>query len=74
MYFKCTKWKNEYIISYQNKEMLDNAKEIQKLYEESKKKELKLQYIDEINKKAEEIKSRNIVLNTRFIIFCNFIP
>lgn len=54
--------------------MLDNAKEIQKLYEESKKKELKLQYIDEINKKAEEIKSRNIVLNTRFIIFCNFIP
>ena len=67
MYFKCPKCKHEYLIAYQNREMQDNAKEIQRLYEESKKKELTFQDLEEINKKAEDLKNRNIELNARFI-------
>ena len=47
--------------------MQDNAKEIQRLYEESKKKELTFEDLEEINKKAEDLKNRNIELNARFI-------
>ena len=67
MYFKCPKCKHEYLIAYQNREMQDNAKEIQRLYEESKKKEPTFQDLEEINKKAEDLKNRNIELNARFI-------
>ena len=67
MYFKCSKCKHEYLIAYQNREMQDNTKEIQRLYEESKKKELTFEDLEEINKKAEDLKNRNIELNARFI-------